>query len=396
MDTQSGQPKLWNSNYIKAWTSNFMLFFSFMLLTPLLPIYLSDTFQADKQMIGLVLSGYTLTALIIRPFSGYMADSFPRKTVLLICYAAFFVLFSGYLFAQSLALFAVVRTLHGAPFGATTVCNSTVAIDVLPSERRNEGIGYYGLSNNLATAIAPTLAIVIYQSCHNYQVLFTLALVFAAIGFIIDSTIRLPRRELNKEKRAVSLDRFFLLKGWSQGIDIACFAFSYGVMSTYIAIYGKEELDITGGTGLFFTLLASGLILSRLVGSRTLRQGKITQNASLGMVISLFGYLVFAAIHNRFGYYASALIIGLGNGHMYPAFQAMFINLAPNSQRGTANSTLLTSWDIGVGLGILAGGWIAESLGYHSAFWGAWIINCLGVVWFFSYARQHFNRNKLR
>ena len=76
--------RLWNSNYIKVWSANFLLYFSFMLLTPLFPIYLSDTFEADKQMIGLVLSGYTITALLIRPFSGYIVDSFPRKMVLVI------------------------------------------------------------------------------------------------------------------------------------------------------------------------------------------------------------------------------------------------------------------------------------------------------------------------
>ena len=65
---------LWNANYTKAWVSNFMIFFSFMLLTPLLPLYMSEEFGADKDLIGMVLSGYTLTALIIRPFSGYFVD----------------------------------------------------------------------------------------------------------------------------------------------------------------------------------------------------------------------------------------------------------------------------------------------------------------------------------
>ncbi len=388
--------RLWTANYIKAWTANFMLFFSFMLLTPLLPIYLSETFSADKQMIGVVLSGYTLFALFIRPFSGFMVDSFPRKKVLLVCYFLFFIFFAGYLVAGTLLLFAVVRTLHGAPFGATTVCNSTVAIDVLASERRNEGIGYYGLSNNIATAIAPSLAILIHQRFNNYQVLFLLALAVAGLGLAIDAGIKLPDRKPVRPDRKLSFDRFFLLKGWSQGVNIACFAFSYGVLSTYIAIYGKEELGITSGTGLFFTLLAIGLILSRLSGTRQLRKGKVSRNAALGMLVSLGGYLLFAALHNRTGYYASALIIGLGNGHMYPAFQTMFINLAENSQRGTANSTLLTSWDIGVGLGVLVGGVLSEAFGYHTAFWGAWGVNLAGVIWFFTIARSHFERNKLR
>ena len=63
-------------------------------------------------------------------------------------------------------------------------------------------------------------------------------------------------------------------------------------------------------------------------------------------------------------YYGSALLIGLGNGHMWPAFQNMTINVAHNNRRGTANSTILVSWDLGMGLGILVGGIVAELLGY--------------------------------
>lgn len=399
MDTMSENTTLgplWNKNYVKVWVANFMIFFSFMLLTPLLPLYLKDTFAASKDTIGIVLSGYTLLALLIRPFSGFFVDSFPRKVVLLVCYGLFSIFFAGYLFAGSLLLFAIVRTLHGAPFGSATVANSTVAIDVLHPTRRAEGIGYYGLSNNLASAIAPALAIYILQQCHNYDVLFWLSLITSAIGFAINSTLDLKERPLVKDKKKLSFDRFFLLKGWSEGLTMMCFAFSYGVLATYVAIYGKEILDISGGAALFFMLLSTGLILSRLIGTRTLRQGKVVQNASLGMSVSLVGYLVFAVMQNPFGYYAAALIIGLGNGHMWPACQNMFINLAPHSQRGTANSSILISWDIGVGLGTLVGGVVVEHFNYMSAFLTAWVVNLVGVTAFFAYVRKSYLANRLR
>ena len=140
------QERLWNANYCKVMTANFALFFAFYVLTPLLPLYLSEHFGATKDVIGLVLSGYTLTALLFRPFSGFVVDAFPRKIVLLVCYTAFAIFFAGYLAASTLLLFTIVRTLHGGPFGALTVANSTVAIDVLPSSRRTEGIGYYGMA----------------------------------------------------------------------------------------------------------------------------------------------------------------------------------------------------------------------------------------------------------
>ena len=390
------EEKLWNSNYIKVWLANFMIFFSFMLVTPLLPIYLSETFAADKHVIGVVLSGYTLTALLVRPFSGFIVDSYPRKQVLLICFFLMFIFFAGYLVAGSLLLFAIVRTLHGAPFGATTVANSTVAIDVLHPSRRAEGIGCYGLSNNIATAISPSVAIYIYQLTHNFDLIFAISMAVAGIGLIINSTVKLEKRELIKDKKVISLDRFFLLKSWSQSLTMVCFAFSYGILSTYIAIYGKEQLGITSGTGLFFLLMSLGLICSRLIGNKSLSKGKIVENASLGIVVSLVGYFIFAAVNNSFGYYSAAIIIGLGNGHMFPAFQTMFINLAPHTQRGTANSSLLISWDVGVGLGILIGGIVVEYFGYGASFWVSAIINLLGVVGFLFFARKLFLRDKLR
>ena len=155
--------KLWNGNYWKVMIANFTLFFAFYVLTPLLPLYLSEHFGATKDVIGLVLSGYTITALLIRPFSGYVVDSFPRKTVLMIAFGGFAIFFAGYLAASTLLLFMIVRTLHGGPFGMLTTANATAAIDVLPSSRRTEGIGYYGLSNNLGMALAPTIGIFIFS-----------------------------------------------------------------------------------------------------------------------------------------------------------------------------------------------------------------------------------------
>ena len=404
--------KLWNHNYIKVMTANFALFFAFYILTPLLPLYLSENFHATKDVIGLVLSGYTITALLFRPFSGYVVDTFPRKTVLMVCYAAFAIFFAGYLAAGSLLLFTIVRTLHGGPFGALTVANSTVAIDVLPSSRRNEGIGYYGLSNNLAMAIAPTIGIFIYRWSHSFELLFWLAFIIAMLGMAVDATVKVTKAPIATPRKKLSFDRFFLTKGWLLGFNMVFFGFCFGVLSNYLAIYSKEQLGITGGTGTYFMLCSIGLILSRLQGGSALRKGRLTHNAAEGMVISLVGYTIFILMptigafvpqsspvttHHLtlFGYYGSALLIGLGNGHMWPAFQNMMINVAQHNQRGTANSTILISWDIGMGLGILVGGVVAEHLGYHAAFWVVAVANAIGVGLFFLHTRQFFINRRI-
>jgi predicted MFS family arabinose efflux permease len=387
--------KLWNANYCKVMAANFSLFFAFYVLTPLLPLYMSEHFGAAKDVIGMVLSGYTITALIMRPFSGYLVDSFPRKLVLMVSFTAFAVFFAGYLAASTLLLFTIVRTLHGAPFGTLTVANSTVAIDVLPSSRRTEGIGYYGLSNNLAMAMAPSIGIFVYRYTHSFELLFWIALLVAFAGLMVDASIKMPAKMHSGSRTALSLDRFFLTRGWLLGLNMVAFGFCFGVLSNYLAIYGKEVMGITGGTGTYFMLCSVGLILSRLQGSKALRQGRVTHNAATGMVISLVGYTLFILMPNMVGYYTSALLIGLGNGHMWPAFQNMTISVAPNSQRGTANSTILVSWDVGMGLGILIGGIISERVGYAAAFWTVVAINAIGVMTYFASTRQFFLKRNL-
>ena len=412
--------KLWNKNYIKVMTANFALFFAFYVLTPLLPLYLSEHFGATKDVIGLVLSGYTISAFIVRPFSGFLVDSFPRKTVLLACYTAFAIFFAGYLAAGTLLMFTIVRTLHGGGFGAATVANSTAAIDVLPPTRRNEGIGYYGLSNNLAMAVAPSIGIYIYHLTNSFALLFWLALVVAFIGLAADASAEITNKDANTEEQTpapstratkkatarrrritMSLDRFFLLRGWLLAANMVFFGFCFGVLSNYLAIYSKEQLGIVGGTGVYFLICSVGLILSRLQGGRALRKGLLSHNAAEGIVLSMASYTLFALMpllpHSAyyFCYYGSAILLGLGNGHMWPAFQNMMLNMAHHNERGTANSTILVSWDVGMGLGVLIGGVIAEHMGYAAAFWAVAIAHGVGVTLFFLATRSSFLQHKI-
>lgn len=387
--------RLWNSNYWKVMISNFLLFFAFYILTPLLPIYLDAQFSADKHLIGIVLSGYVIATLLVRPFSGFIVDTFNRKTVLMICFFSFFIFFAGYIGAGTLLMFAILRTLHGLPFGAATVANSTVAIDVLPSSRRNEGIGYYGLSNNLAMAIAPSVGIWIYSTTQRFDLLFWLAFLLAFAGFLSSTTVKLPKREKVVGKPKLSLDHFFLTRAWLMAVNICLFALCWGVMSNYVAIYGQERLGITDGTGLFFMILSGGLFAARLIGSKSLREGKLTKSCTIGVVFSTIGYVLFALMLGHWSYYLSALFVGLGNGQMYPAMLNMFIKVARHDQRGTANSSILIAWDLGMGLGILLGGFLVQYINYEAAFWATAIAQTAGSLLFILVTKTFFMKRRL-
>ena len=149
-----------------------------------------------------------------------------------------------------------------------------------------------------------------------------------------------------------------------------------------------------GGTGTYFAILSIGLFTSRLQGRKALKEGKLTQNAAEGMCLSLVGFILFVAWHHPIAYYLSAACIGLGNGHLYPAFLNMFINVARHDQRGTANSSILTGWDLGFGIGCLLGGVVAEHFDYNATFWMVAIENACSVILFFVAGKRFFEVRK--
>ncbi|MCD8178512.1 MAG: MFS transporter [Tannerellaceae bacterium] len=204
--------KLLTPAYIWSFLSSFLMFFSFYLLLPILPLYLLNQFHAGKSLVGIILSSYTITALFIRPFGDYLVDSLPRKWLLIICYCLFVAFFGGYILATTLLVFAILRALHGMAFGMVTISNSTVAIDVMPASRRNEGIGYYALSTNLAMATGPTASLFLFDSFQNYTYVFMTSLIAGMLGIICAVMIKTDTIPIKKNKEPISLDRFFWLK----------------------------------------------------------------------------------------------------------------------------------------------------------------------------------------
>lgn len=353
--------------YILA--ANFLLFFAFYLILPILPFYLKEEFMIGKSMIGFILSCYTLAALCIRPFAGYLLDTFARRPLYLVAYFIFTAIFGGYMVATALTLFIALRVVHGFAFGMVTVAGNTILIDILPSSRRGEGIGYYGLANNIAMSFGPMIGLFM-QGNFTYDVIFSCSLLSGSLGFIMAYMVKTPYKQPVK-REPISLDRFFLVKGTWAGISLLLLSIPYGMTTTYVAMYAAE-IGISVNSGLYFTFMAVGLAVSRLFSGRQVDKGRITLVISLGMYLAAATFFLLAAlkelmhwnpVFSSYLYIGIALSQGVAFGTMFPAFNTLFVNLAPNNQRGTATSTYLTSWDVGIGIGLMAGGSIAQELG---------------------------------
>ena len=395
--------KLVTKNYIEILAANFLLYFGFWLLIPVLPFYLSEIFNAGNSTIGIILSCYTVAALCIRPFSGYFLDSFARKPLYLLAYFIFMTMFAGYIIAGSLVLFILFRIIHGVSFGMVTVGGNTVVIDIMPSSRRGEGLGYYGLSNNIAMAVGPMSGLFLHDAGMSYTTIFCCSLGSCIAGFICASLVKTPYKPPVK-REPISLDRFILLKGIPAGISLLLLSIPYGMTTNYVAMYAKE-IGINATTGFFFTFMAVGMAISRIFSGKIVDKGKITQVISAGLYIVVFSFFLLSACvyiidWNSMAcsiiFFAVALLLGVGFGIMFPAYNTLFVNLAPNNQRGTATSTYLTSWDVGIGIGMLTGGYIAEVSTFDKAYLFGACLTIISMLYFNGKVTPHYHKNKLR
>ena len=395
---------LFTSSYIYMCLANFLMAFSFFLLVPTLPFYLVENFGLEPDIVGLVLSCYVLAVLCIRPFAGFMADVLPRKKVYVISYALFAISFVGYMFVFSnIVLFIILRVVHGFAFGALNTTGNTLVIDIMPSSRRGEGLGYFGVTNNLAMAFGPMTGLFIIEQC-DYNMLFVVALLVACIGLLFASIVKVKwHQPIEKIGRLLSIDRFILLEGLPASVAFFMLAIPYGMTSSYIAIYASE-VGITHGVGLFFTVQGAGLIVSRLISGKRVDKGYITQTIARGILIALAGVIGEALlstacdIDHTMGcvlYFVSAFLIGYGFGTIFPAFNTLFINMAPHSRRATANATYLTGWDVGIGAGMLLGGALSLN-GYAGSFAFGAILVLASFVYFVLFVSRHFMRHRLR
>lgn len=408
---------LFTRSYVCIIAANFQLYFGFWMLVPVLPFYLKETYACPTALIGLILSCYTVSALCVRPFSGFLMDAFPRKPIYILCYAVCVAMFAGYLVAASLLWFVMLRTLHGLAFGGVTVGGNTVCVDIMPSSRRGEGLGYYGLANNTAMALGPMTGLFMHGHT-SYATVFATGMLVSLGGLLCAMAVkaRTPeslrqRREAERmgqaksEKRpAVSLDRFILIEGLPVSLSLLLLSIPYGATTNYVAVYARE-IGITAPTGFFFTLMAVGMGVSRIVAGRMVDRGYITQCIHAGFYPVVAAFLMLSlcrfAATDSVGlatamFYTVPALLGVGFGVMFPAMNSLYINLAPNNRRATATSTYLTAWDVGLGIGIAVGGAIAQRFTFYMVYLVGTFLCAVSLFFFVKVVTPHYRSHRLR
>ncbi|RDI42245.1 MFS transporter [Falsibacillus pallidus] len=365
MNTQ----KLWTKEFLGISFSSFFLFLTFYILLVTLPIYTLDELHGNEQEIGLIVAIFLVSAVLCRPFSGRWIESLGRKKILLISMILFFVATPFYFLAKSFVVLLALRFFHGIGFGMATTVTGTIAADIVPNERRGEGMGYFATFMNLAMVIGPFLGLtVIHYS--SFHVLFLLCAIFAALALGCALLVKLPagaKKHSSVQRPKLSIHDFFEKRALPISLSAGSLSFAYSSILSFISVYAKG-LGLVEAASFFFVVYAAAIILSRpFTGKWFDRYGEnfIIYPSILFFAIGMF---VLSIVHSAPLLLVAGALIGLGYGTLVPGLQTVALNSAPPHRRGIATATFFTVFDSGIGSGSFLLGLLAAAAGYSKLY----------------------------
>lgn len=380
---QSQQVKLWNKDFILIIVINFLVFMNHLMILSTFPFYI-EYLGGSEAVAGFAAALFSIIAVVFRPFIGWMLDNGKRKIILIIGLCGMALMPIGYLVFATLYLAFVCRMLHGASLAFSNTSTSTIATDIIPKPRFAEGMGMFGLATALATAVAPALGLAL-MDYMGFTTLFLFAAVSIVTALILFLIMKVPKVEV--EKKPLNLKGVIDKDAVPASATALVFMLTYGALENFTAKFAAEQNLPSGG--IFFAVMAVALLLTRLLaGKVTGRHGEsfFAYSCNAAMLIA---FLLMGLFPNVVTYLLAAVLAGFGFGGLEPALQSMAVAIAPPERRGSANSTFLCAYDIGIGVGGGIAGVLISSFGYSQMFVIMTVFNILSVVIYVLWGRNH-------
>jgi MFS family permease len=358
---QTNSSKLITKDFIIAFIMQALNVTCFSIFNAVIPIWMTDKFGSNPAEVGLVIGLAGLSPIIGRPFMGHLLDRFGRKTILQIA-----VLFGGVMSlilttAKDPTAILIIRFIQLIPFVATSTALATIASDVVPEERRGEGLSYFTTSTTLPFAFGPTIGLSLYH--YNWLYPFYAAAGIGALSLIATLFFKLPKFEPQTKKFSfkATFDKRIL-------ITAAISAISFMALPTifsFIALYGKEISLDANRIGLVYTSYATSLLITRLVGAKTIDKKDPKFSGIISFFSLILGLVTISLARSIFWMVVGGFLVGAGLGIIFPTLLMMAINMVPE-KRGVCNAMVYAGIDVASSVGASIFGVVANFVGKYS------------------------------
>ncbi|MFJ8086675.1 MFS transporter [Lysinibacillus sp. NPDC095746] len=365
---QEGNTKIWTNRFISLFLTNISVFFVFYGLVTTLPLYaIGELHQTDKEA-GLLISGFLLSAIIVRPFSGKLLDVFGKKKLLVISIIGYFLCTVFYLFIHPFGLLLGLRFIQGIFFSVITTAAGSLAADIVPANRKGAGLGYFAMSTNLAVVIGPFIGLLLIQYS-SFNVLFIVMSICILAGGILAVTINtddLSKSE-HQGKLTFKFNDLFEYRALPVAAIASLVAFSYSSVLSFLSVYAQQK-DLMAVASLFYAVFAAAMLITRPYTGK-LYDTKGPQFVIIpGIILFAIGLVMLAFVSGPALFLLAAIFIGFGYGAVTTSLQALAIQSTSHTRSGYATATFFTMFDIGIALGSYILGMVAVQVGYSSVY----------------------------
>ncbi|WP_342429198.1 MFS transporter [Neobacillus sp. FSL H8-0543] len=360
----SPKDKIWTKDFVLIVFANFFIFLGFQMTLPTIPLFVQQLGGSD-QLIGYVVGIFTFSALLLRPYAGHSLESKGRGFVYLLGLTIFVLSVGAFGFATSMAFLFFIRVVQGVGWGFSTTASGTIATDLIPASRRGEGMGYFGLSGNLALAFGPSLGLTL-AGVITFKQLFLICGGLGLAALLLSSKISYKKVDKDFKRQSKQKLDIYEKSALKPSMLLFFLTVTFGGIAAFLPLYTTEK----GISGIqwYFLLYAIALMVSRTFGGQLYDKKGHQAIFIPGTLLILTAMILLAWLPNSFILYLAAILYGLGFGTVQPGLQAWAIEKSPVNRRGMANATFFSFFDLGVGIGAIAFGQISHLFGYGSIF----------------------------
>lgn len=367
---------MFTRDFSLAILANLFSFASMYVLLATLPLYVV-AIGGTVSDAGVVLACFTLSAVVVRPVVGRLSDRRAKKAIMLA--GAVILAASSLLYApvHSVPLLMAVRVFHGVGWAAFGTAASALAADLAPLSRRGEAMGYFGVGMNVAMAIGPALGVFL-VGWTGYGSLFLTAMVLGAAAALTTAGIAEPRRAPGQGALQRGWRSFILPSALFPSAVLFTNALTYASVVALLPLFA-DEVGL-GNPGLFFTVFSVVvLVLRGPLGRVSDRRGRVAVVAP-GLSVTFVALLVLSQAQSTTTMLVVAVLYAVGVGAAQPTLMAMTVDRAGPQERGAAMGTYTTAMDLGIGVGSVVWGVVAQSLGFATMYVAASLMGLVGVA----------------
>lgn len=378
--------KLWTKEFTIVSIINFTITLIFFLLMVTIAGFAVEEFNASASTAGFVSSIFIIGSLLGRLGGGRFISKHGSKKTLFIGLLLFVITTALYMVAVNLPLLMLIRLLQGATLGLASTATGTIVAQVLPVQRRGEGIGYYSLSAILATAIGPFIGILLTQSLEDFRTIFLIDTILAILCFFLYFLVNVDNIEetllTNEDKKGFRLTDYIEPKVIPISFIALLIGFSYSGIMSFMTFYTAEiNLETVGSY--FFIIYAIVILATRPFTGKLLD----TKGANIViypcLLIFALGMFAFSNATNSLTFIIAAILIGIGYGNFNSVAQAVAIKITPNERLGLATATYFILFDLGLGIGPYILGFFVPYGGYQGIFQAMIFVILLSLVLYY-------------